>query len=66
VRKIVRITFGIEHLHDARIDDHLHAYGTGEMGGVDVCPIDGNTMICCLNNGILLSVKPPAELMTFS
>jgi hypothetical protein len=65
-RKLIRVSVGIQYLGDTRVDNHFHAYGTGKVGGIDLGTVDGNTMISCLDNCILLSVEPPAKLMSFS
>jgi hypothetical protein len=45
------------------VDDHLGADDTGEVGAVEGGAFDGNSIIGGLDNGVLLGVQPPTELV---
>src|SRR5512135_1048577 len=65
-RKLVSIPALIENLANAGIDQHLGADGTGQVRAVKGRPLDTDSMEGRLDDGVLLGVQAPAELVTLS
>jgi len=64
--EVIRVSFKVEDLVDARVEDHLHANRTRQMRRVKPTAFDADPMVGSLNDGILLGVKPPAQLVALS
>jgi len=62
--EVVGIALNIDHPFDSRIDDHLGAQDTGKVRGVKSGPFDAHPEGRRLDDGILLPVDAPTELVT--
>lgn len=61
--RLVWVALLIDDLFHPRVDHHLGAEDAGLMGAVKRCSFDADAMHCRLNDGILLGMHRPAELV---
>ena len=62
-RPFVRVGLLVDYLGNAGIDHHLGAEDAGLVGAVERCPLDADAVQCRLNDGILLGMHRPAQLV---
>jgi hypothetical protein len=62
-RRLVRVALLINDLLHPGVDHHLGAEDAGLVGAIERCPLDADAVHCRLNDGVLLGMHRPAELV---
>ena len=61
--RLVRVALLIDYFLHSGVDHHLSAEDAGLVGAIKRCSLDADSVHCRLNDGILLGMNSPAELV---